>query len=109
MANDSASQLAMLYPPAQTQFNITQSISDNYGRALIQYLRLKGYAINTGDNSKKSSHQQGIDFNYLIDVVPDGGNYYRVVLTIGQKSLSQVYRPAQNGKIYPAGSWVRKE
>ena len=112
MANDTANQLAVLYPPAQTRLDIKQSISntDNYGKALIQYLRLKGYAINVGDqNNKPDSLTPGLNFQYLVDVVPDGSNYYRVTITIGQQTLSQVYRPAQNGKVYPAGSWVRKE
>jgi hypothetical protein len=109
MANDTANQLAMLYPPAQTRLNIKQSVSDSYGMALIQYLRLKGYAIDVVDQNKTQSRQMpGLDFQYVLDV-PAGSNFYRVTVFVGQQSLSQVYRPAQNGKVYAAGSWVRKE
>jgi hypothetical protein len=109
MAEDTTNQLVSLYPPAHTRFNIKQSITDGFGTALIQSLRLKGYAIHEENQTQTQCSQAiGIDLGYLIDV-PSGTNLYRVTVTIGQQSLSQVYRPAQDGKVYAAGSWVRKE
>lgn len=109
MANDTAKQLVLLYPPAHTRFNIKQTVTDEFGIALIQSLRLKGYAVHEKNLGQTQSAQSiGIDFGYVVDV-PAGTNLYRVTVTIGQQSLSQVYRPAQDGKVYAAGSWVRKE
>ena len=36
-------------------------------------------------------------------------NLYRVTLLVGNQSLTRAYSAAQNGTLYPAGAWVRKE
>lgn len=109
MANDSARQLVVLYPPARTQLNVKQPIRDPYGLSLIKSLRLKGYSVMEAQTSHRASGKghHGLDFRYVVDS-PIKGRLYRVTIRIGQQSISRAY-VAQNGLTTPLGVWVRKE
>lgn len=45
IATDTANQLARLYPPAKTQFNLVLSDPQGFGTMLSDKLRAKGYAV----------------------------------------------------------------
>ena len=129
IAGDLVGQLTHLYPPANTRFNLQHSSEDAFGVALIQNLRVSGYAVqeNKQSNSfRKSSHHKNIrrDANkrpvqnkvtvkfdegttlaYILDETSD---VYRLTVVVNDQILTRAYRPYKES-IYPAGSWVRKE
>ena len=49
----------------------------------------------------------GKPLRYILDQAES--NLYRVTLLVGNQSLTRAYSAAQNGTLYPAGAWVRKE
>ena len=113
---DTMKQLIMLYPPASTRFDLAQPTSDAYGAALVQSLRVNGYAVSepipataaNGANPKATvSASPGLSLRYVIDA-PAGLNLYRVTVMVGAQSLSRAYT-AENKTVSPAGAWARKE
>lgn len=120
MAADAARQVATLYPPARTRFNLQQPTPDAFGTALIADMRARGYALL--ESSPTAAAQPRVDsgavravppapdtmsLSYVLDR-PADLDLYRLTLVIGEKSLSRVYR-AKDAAVAPAGSWVRKE
>jgi hypothetical protein len=55
MADDVAAQIVRLYPAANTQFNLRHVVNDPFGNALIENLRLEGFAVQEGDFSNQFS------------------------------------------------------
>jgi len=108
MAGDVVKKLAALYPPAMTRFDLLQPTSDSFGTCLVQSMRAKGYAVLEFEAKNKKA-PAGLPLSYIVDQVKDSG-LYRVTVTINrQQSLDRVYQVEQDGLVYPAGSWVRKE
>jgi hypothetical protein len=124
MAEATVSKLIALYPPAQTRFNLQQPTTDAYGAALVQSMRDKGYALleyaTQGQGRAASSATpasaaanaaaatSGLDLRYIVDA-PASTNLYRVTVLVGAQSISRAFTVAPDGKLYPAGAWVRKE
>jgi hypothetical protein len=119
MVEATVSKLVALYPPAQTRFNLQQPTTDAYGAALVQAMRDKGYALleyaPQGQGSAASSAAAsatvaapGLDLRYVVDA-PASTNLYRVTVLVGAQSISRAFTVAPDGKLYPAGAWVRKE
>jgi hypothetical protein len=124
MAEATVSKLAALYPPAHTRFKLQQPTTDAYGVALVQAMRDKGYALveyaPQGQGSAPSSATQasaaastaiatpGLDLRYVVDA-PASNSLYRVTVLVGAQSISRAFTVAPDGKLYPAGAWVRKE
>jgi hypothetical protein len=106
MAKATAMQLKTLYPPAKTQL-ILSNPGDDYGAALERALRLQGYAV-FSDNSDNASAAptSAIPLQYNLDVV---GDFYRVTMQAGNQTLSCLFQPGTDGKLYAAGPWVRGE
>ena len=46
--------------------------------------------------------------SYVVDS-PESMNIYRVTVQVGAQSISRAFVVATDGKLYPAGAWVRKE
>jgi hypothetical protein len=119
MAIDVVKKLVVLYPPARTRFDLRQTASDDFGRALVEQMRSKGYAIEEYKQAsapKPPPAQAATGANagapvtslaYFIDRSDDSG-IYRVTLTIDRHSLTRAYQ-AGAGSISPASYWVRKE
>jgi hypothetical protein len=113
LAADTVKQLTVLYPPASTRFDLGQPTPDAYGSALVESLRIKGYAIlefepdeaALADNPNTAG--PGLNLRYVLDA-PASTNLYRLTLMVGSQSLSRAY-VAQNDSVAPAGAWVRKE
>lgn len=108
MAGDVVKKLVVLYPPALTRFDLQHATSDFFGTCLVESMRAKGYAV-LEKGSRPKVDAVGVPLSYAVDKVEESG-LYRVTLTINQRqSLNRVYQVAQDGVLYPAGWWVRKE
>jgi hypothetical protein len=107
-AADALLQLAALYPPAQTRFNMQLTARDAFGAALVEGLRARGYALmEFSGQIPVDSSSAGLSLGYVIDQ-QTASNLYRVVVVVGDSSLARGYL-ALNDSILPAGAWVRKE
>lgn len=117
MADDVTAQLMRLYPAASTQFNLSHTVNDPFGHALIENLRLEGFAIQeatqqliqrqklAAPHQPKTESQKGLSLSYVID---RSGDLYHIKLMIDDMRLSRAFM-AQADSIHPAGLWVRKE
>lgn len=123
MADDVVKKLVALYPPASTRFNLQHTTQDFFGTSLVESMRVKGYAVmelkpepkatsvatNAASSVPEIAATPGLPLSYIVDQ-DKGSNLFRVTVLINrQQSLDRVYQVAQDGVIYPAGYWVRKE
>ncbi len=102
IAADTASELALLYPPASTHLVVSQPSKDSYGAELVKNLRERGYALVDSSAATSSSNSLA----YVVDQI--GENLYRVQISIDSQVLSRVYMSSSKG-VTPAGFWTRKE
>ena len=116
IATDAVQQLATLYPPAKTRFELHQATPDAFGLALVNTLRERGYALlefSPADQAKASAATApagapaALPLRYVLDQAGTT-NLYRLTLLVGNQSITRPYL-AQNGTFAPAGYWVRKE
>ncbi len=117
MADDVTAQIVRLYPAANTQFNLRHVVNDPFGHALIENLRLAGFAVQEATqqsiqqpifavpNQPDIEPQKGLALSYVID---QSGDLYHVKLMIDDMRLSRAFA-VQADSIHPAGLWVRKE
>ncbi len=111
MASDAAYQLMLLYPPASTQFNIVHRAEDSFGDALLQSLRMGGYAIKQQKSNFNKSKEpspndgNGLMLGYIFDQTED---LYRLTVLVDEQVLTRAYSVGEN-TVSPAGYWVRKE
>lgn len=117
MADDATVQLMRLYRAANTQFNLSHPVNDPFGHALIENLRLEGFAVQeatqqliqqqifAGPHQPETEPQKGLSLSYVID---QSGDLYHIKLMIDDMRLSRAFM-AQADSIHPAGLWVRKE
>ena len=117
MADDVAAQIVRLYPAANTQFNLRHEVNDPFGHALIENLRLAGFAVQeaiqqsiqqqifAAPHQPDTESQKGLALSYIID---QSGDLYHVKLMIDDMRLSRAFA-IQADSIHPAGLWVRKE
>ena len=118
VAEDAVRQLAVVYPPANTRFDLQQPTPDPFGTWLTQSLRAKGYVLQEGaappGAQGRTARGEGgmaagapaiLPLRYVFDQAAD---LYRVTLLVGDQSLTRAYL-AHNGTVHPAGAWVRKE
>jgi len=117
MVDDVTAQIVRLYPAANTQFNLRHVVNDPFGHALIENLRLAGFAVQEATeqsiqqqifavpNQSDTESQKGLALSYIID---QSGDLYHVKLMIDDMRLSRAFS-VQGDSIHPAGLWVRKE
>jgi hypothetical protein len=117
MADDVTAQIVRLYPAANTQFNLRHVVNDPFGNALIENLRLEGFAVQeatqqsiqqqifAASNQPDTEPQKGLALSYIVD---QSGDLYHVKLMIDDMRLSRAFS-VQGDSIHPAGLWVRKE
>ncbi len=117
MADDVTAQIVRLYSAANTQFNLRHVVNDPFGHALIENLRLAGFAVQEATqqsiqlqifavpNQPDTVPQKGLTLSYIID---QSGDLYHVKLMIDDMRLSRAFM-VQADSIHPAGLWVRKE
>ena len=136
IADDAVKQLARLYPPGRTRFDLQHATPDFFGTYLVESLRARGYAVlelkpagqGQGQGQALALAQaqapaqamaanaasfaapspSGLPLSYLLDQ-DAGSQLYRLTLLINrQQSLTRAYQ-VQGGTMHPAGYWVRKE
>lgn len=113
MADDVTAQIVRLYPAANTQLNLRHVAIDPFGKALIDNLRLEGFAVQeviqqpifAVQHQPDTEPQKGLALSYIID---QSGDLYHVKLMIDDMRLSRAFS-VQADSIHPAGLWVRKE
>ena len=117
MADDVTAQIVRLYSAANTQFNLRHVVNDPFGNALIENLRLEGFAVQeatqqsiqqqifAAPNQPDIEPQKGLALSYVVDQSSD---LYHVKLMIDDMRLSRAFA-TQADSIHPAGLWVRKE
>lgn len=128
MADDVTDQIGRLYPAASTQFALQHPANDPFGQALIDNLRMQGYAVQETvkqDNpllavvlskqiDEADEHVQqitqdeirpGLALRYIIDRSDD---LYHVSILIEDLKLTRAF-VVHSGQIEPAGSWVRRQ
>jgi len=117
MADDVTAQIVRLYPAANTQFNLRHVVNDPFGKALIENLRLAGFAVQEATqqpiqqqifavpNQPDTEPQKGLALSYVVD---QSNDLYHVKLMIDDMRLSRAFS-VQADSIHPAGLWVRKE
>lgn len=117
MADDVTAQIVRLYPAANTQFNLRHVINDPFGHALIESLRLEGFAVQEAiqqsiqqqifavPHQLDTETQKGLTLSYIVD---QSGDLYHVKLMIDDMRLSRAFA-VQADSIHPTGLWVRKE
>ena len=94
LADDSAQQMAVIYPPALTHVKIAQNSSDAYGTAFINALRQEGYAIGSGQAASSVAEAAAP----VIPVVAANNTNTNVTTSLnvrGPHSLNHVNQPAQ--------------
>lgn len=112
MALATVDQLVLLYPPAKTRFNIGQPTTDAYGKALVQTLRERGYAL-------QEFHQQsiyeadlsvspGVDLYYTVDILTPL-RLHHVTINVGTQSISRVFNLTSKDQIHAKGRWIHKD
>ena len=117
MADEVTAQIVRLYPAANTQFNLRHTVNDPFGHALIENLRLEGFAVQEtiqqsiqqqifgAPHQSETEPQKGLLLSYVID---QSGDLYHVNIMINDMSLSRAFL-VQADSVHPAGLWVRKE
>jgi len=116
LASEAVKQLATLWPPAKTRFELQQATPDAFGQALVLTLRERGYALLEFDPASakaqataasSSASPAGLPLRYVLHQAGDS-NLYRLTLLVGNQSITRPYL-VQDGSFAPAGYWVRKE
>lgn len=116
IAGDVVKKLVALYPPASTRFDMQHATPDFFGTYLVESMHAKGYAVlefkaataASAELAPVAPSSAGLSLSYVMDQAKDS-DLYRVTLVINhEQSLARVYQ-LQDGTIYPAGYWVRKE
>lgn len=113
MADDVTAQLKRLYPAANTQFNLRHEANDPFGHALIENLRLEGFAVQevikqpifAGPHQPDTEPQKDLALSYVIGQSAD---LYHVNIMINDMRISRAFMAQVDG-VHPAGLWVRKE
>ncbi|PTQ79433.1 conjugative transfer protein TrbH [Nitrosospira multiformis] len=133
IAQDATNQLAQLYPPAKTQFNLGLSEPREFGKLLAAKLRTRGYAVSETVKTKRvlfadtfagfqqkpgvqsdepqargmetpTAAGQGTELSYTLDT-PEHASLYAITLKVGNSYLSRAYLPDAKG-VAAAGAWT---
>lgn len=114
LAGEAVEELATLWPPAKTRWEMKQATPDAFGTALVKGLRDRGYAIVEFNPPAQAPHAAPaptraavLPLRYVLDHAGDG-HLYRLILMVGTQSLTRAY-VEQDGSLMPAGYWMRKE
>lgn len=110
MADITVTHLAALYPPGRTTFTMKQPAKDQFGSALVQRLRSRGFAVKefTKEGKPQSAlANTGTSLGYVVNTVAP--NLFQVTTYVNGVTLSRGFVVATDGKAYPAGPWTREE
>jgi hypothetical protein len=106
LASEAVKQLATLYPPAKTRFELQQATPDAFGAGLVKELRESGYALlefNPEAAKAKASASaaapaveapasatKALPLRYVLDQAGTS-NLYRLTLLVGNQSITRPY------------------
>ena len=122
LAGEVVLQLAVIWPPAKTRFDLQHETHDPFGAALIKRLRESGYALleytnpsdlnaeakaDSPEEPGSASDKKSFALRYVLDQAGTP-NMYRLTMMVGNQSITRAYFD-EGGSFVPAGSWVRKE
>lgn len=116
LAADAVQQITTLYAPAHTRLELQQSTPDLFGKAFVQALRDKGYALQefvqhaastAGNKPSLPTEPGGLPVSYVLDHAGEP-DLFRLTVVIGHQSITRPFL-ARDGAFTPAGYWVRKE
>lgn len=103
MVSDSLVELVKLYPPAISRLSIDRkSAADAFGRELVNGLRKRGYAVVEGTEKGKAD-PSALPLRYVMDEPMTG--FYRVMLRVGDQSLTRGYAVSPAG-VSPSAGWA---
>ena len=135
IAADTVNQLARLYPPAKTQFNLNVTDPKDFGQVLAAKLRARGYAVSETVKTKRvlfadtfagfqqkpgqsnEAQGQGMETPAAPAAVgegtelsyildtPEHGSLHTITLKVGNSYLSRAYLPDTRG-VAAAGAWT---
>ncbi len=107
LSSDAVALLEKIKRPAATRLNFKHEATDNFGVALTNKLRLKGYAISEYPPKKgEPIYADGFDFRYIVDGIDD--TMFRLTLMVGGETISRPYIRRTNG-LQAVSFWTRKE
>ena len=112
LVQDAVNALSTNFPPAKTRLALVQETEDAFGVALVEALRADGYAVAEhvrGDTSLPALKPDGLAFAYVVDDLDDE---LRVVLHVGDGTLSRMYRVQDAGRAFediPLGFWTFRQ
>jgi type IV secretion system protein TrbH len=133
IATDTVNQLARIYPPAKTQFNLALSKPQSFGVMLAERLRGKGYAVSETIETQKPFSMDtfgaafqpnlrsesgretapakpgagavtGMELRYTLDDARTD-LLLRITVKVGGATLARAYL-ADNGDVAAAGAWT---
>lgn len=133
IATDTVNQLARIYPPAKTQFNLVLAYPHGFGMMLADKLRIRGYAVSESAEAKKSFYPDafaatfqpnlrsesgretalakpgagavtGMELRYTLDDARLD-SLLHITVKVGGAYLARAYL-ADNGDVAAAGAWT---
>ncbi len=113
LVQDAVNALSTNFPPAKTRLALVQETEDAFGVALVEALRADGYAVAEYAGGDKYlpgvTKPDGLAFAYVVDDMDDE---LRVVLHVGDGTLSRMYRVQDAGRAFeyiPLGFWTFRQ
>lgn len=101
MATDSLAEMVKLYPPAISRIAIDPAATnDSFGAALADGLRRRGYAV-VEASAKHAAETGALPLRYVVDEPAPG--MFRVMLAVGEQSLTRAYSVGVAGATASAG------
>jgi hypothetical protein len=93
IAEDATHQLTLLYPPAQTHFQLASKEGGKFDQSFKVLLRNRGYALEEYLDKEPEQNAKAQKLSYILDALSDVSHYgyYRLTVNIGDKQLSRLY------------------
>ena len=116
LVQDAMSALNANYLPAKTRLILVMEVEDAFGTSLVESMRAEGYAVAEYDAPAKGdkyalavAKPDGLAFAYMLD---GKGDELRVLLHVGDETLSRMYRVQRSGdelRYIPQGFLARRQ
>lgn len=133
ITTDTVNQLARIYPPAKTQFNLVLAYPHGFGMMLADKLRTRGYAVSESAEEKKGFSLDAFGATFQPNLRSESGRetastkpgagavtgtelrytlddartdpLLRITVKVGGAYLARAYL-ADNGDVTAAGAWT---
>ncbi len=115
LTGDAVGVMLEFYPPAKTRLRLRSNTADDFGAALLESLRVHGYAVaehvKTDKGVKSELPSDGSGFSSTL-VFSKADGEARLVLGVGDESLSRLYAVQEGDDgvaLVPKSAWSRKQ